>query len=270
MVHQLVLNLIHVSICWSSLLTRFRLRRKLNQSSNAIKIKQDLNRLSNPKLAKDQLWFYQTQKGGYGEGDKFLGIRVPVSRSIAKANVDLPLAEIAKLTASKYHEVRFVGLAILVLQFQKTKDPKVQKQLFDFYLKLVKQGCVNNWDLVDATAPYLGQYLVDKPDAMKLLQQLTRSKNLWVQRVGVMFTAAFIRAGNNNPTLLLSEQLLYHPHDLIHKATGWMLREAGKRNIADLRGFLLKHAAIMPRTMLRYSIEKLPESERKKWLAKKS
>jgi 3-methyladenine DNA glycosylase AlkD len=242
----------------------------LKKLPTATHIERELKQIGNVKLAKDQLWFFQTQKGGYGEGDKFLGIRVPVSRSIAKANVDLPVIEIAKLTASKYHEVRFVGLAILVLQFQKTKDPKVQKQLFDFYLKLVKQGCVNNWDLVDATAPYLGQYLVDKPDAMKLLQQLIRSKNLWVQRVGVMFTAAFIRAGNNKPTLLLSEQLLDHPHDLIHKATGWMLREAGKRNIADLRGFLTDHADVMPRTMLRYSIEKLPESERKKWLAKKS
>lgn len=245
-------------------------RSNLNQSSTAAKVKQALNRVSNPKLAKDQLWFYQTQKGGYGEGDKFLGIRVPQSRAIAKANVNLPLAEIAKLTDSKFHEVRFVGLAILVLQFQKTKDAKVQKQLFDFYLNLVNQNKVNNWDLVDATAPYLGQYLVDKPDAMKLLQQLIKSKNLWVQRTGVMFTFAFIRSGNNKPTLLVSEQLLNHPHDLIHKATGWMLREAGKRNLADLRGFLAEHAAVMPRTMLRYSIEKLPESERKKWLAKKN
>jgi 3-methyladenine DNA glycosylase AlkD len=236
----------------------------------AIDIEQELKQIGNPKLAKDQLWFYQTQKGGYGEGDKFLGIRVPVSRSIAKANTDLPLAEIAKLTASKYHEVRFVGLAILVLQFQKAKNPKTQKQLFDFYLKLVKQGRVNNWDLVDATAPYFGQYLVDKPDAIKLLQQLIRNKNLWVQRTGVLFSFAFIRAGNNKPILQLAKQLLNHPHDLIHKATGWMLREAGKRNIADLRGFLTDHADVMPRTMLRYSIEKLPESERKKWLAKKS
>lgn len=244
-------------------------RSDLNKSSTAAKIKQELNRVSNPKLAKDQLWFYQTQKGGYGEGDKFLGIRVPQSRAIAKANVNLPLSEIAKLTDSKYHEVRFVGLAILVLQFQKTKDTALQKQLFDFYLKLVKQNRVNNWDLVDATAPYLGNYLVDKPEAMKFLQQLIKSKNLWVQRTGVMFTFAFIRAGNNKPTLVLSRQLLNHPHDLIHKATGWMLREAGKRNIADLRGFLSEHAAEMPRTMLRYAIEKLPETERKKWLAKK-
>ncbi|MBM3690887.1 MAG: DNA alkylation repair protein [Actinobacteria bacterium] len=236
----------------------------------AASIIKSLTKLANPKLAKDQLWFYQTQKGGYGEGDKFLGIRVPVSRSIAKANTNLPLTEIAKLTASKYHEIRFIGLAILVLQYQKAKDAKTQKQIFDFYLKLVKQGQVNNWDLVDATAPYLGHYLVDKADAMKLLQQLIKSKNLWVQRTGVLFTFAFIRAGNNKPTLLLAKQLLNHPHDLIHKATGWMLREAGKRNISDLRGFLSDHSAVMPRTMLRYAIEKLPEAERKKWLAKKS
>jgi 3-methyladenine DNA glycosylase AlkD len=242
----------------------------LNQSLTAAKIIQELNRLSNPKLAKAQLGFYQTQKGGYGEGDKFLGIRVPASRAVAKANINLPLTEIAKLAASNYHEVRFVGLAILVLQFQKTKDPKQQKQLFDFYLKLVKQNSVNNWDLVDATAPYLGAYLIDQPGASKLLVQLAKDKNLWVQRVAVLFTFAFIRAGDNQPTLLLAKQLLNHPHDLIHKATGWMLREAGKRNIADLRRFLTDHAVVMPRTMLRYAIEKLPEPERKKWLAKKS
>ena len=242
----------------------------MNQSLTAAKIKQELNQLSDPKLAKAQLGFYQTQAGGYGEGDKFLGIRVPVSRSIAKANINLPLTEIAKLTASKYHEVRFVGLAILVLQFQKTADPKQQKQLFDFYLKLVKQNSVNNWDLVDATAPYLGAYLIDQPGASKLLVQLAKAKNLWVQRVAVLFTFAFIRAGDNQPSLLLAKQLLNHPHDLIHKATGWMLREAGKRNLAHLRGFLTDHAAVMPRTMLRYAIEKLPEPERKKWLAKKA
>jgi len=242
----------------------------LKNLPSAIEIERKAKQIGNPKLAKDQLWFYQTQKGGYGEGDKFLGIRVPVSRSIAKANINLPLTEIAILTASKYHEIRFIGLAILVLQYQKTKDPKTQKQLFDYYLKLVKQNKVNNWDLVDATAPYLGQYLVDKDDAMKLLQQLVKSKHLWVQRVGVMFTFAFIRASNNKPILHLAKQLLNHPHDLIHKATGWMLREAGKRNISDLRGFLSDHSAVMPRTMLRYAIEKLPEAERKKWLAKKN
>lgn len=236
----------------------------------AIGIEREAKRIGNPKLAKNQLWFYQTQKGGYGEGDKFLGIRVPESRTIAKANVNLPLVEITKLTDSRYHEVRFIGLAILVLQFQKTKDAALQKQLFNFYLKLVKQNRVNNWDLVDATAPYLGRSLVDKPNAMKLLQQLIKSKNLWVQRTGILFTFAFIRAGNNKPTLQLAKELLDHPHNLIHKATGWMLREAGKRNINDLKGFLAVHAAVMPRTMLRYAIEKLPESERKKWLGRKN
>lgn len=240
----------------------------MKQPPTALNVIRELKQVSNPKLAKDQLWFYQTQKGGYGEGDKFLGIRVPQSRAIAKANVNLSLSEIAKLTDSKYHEVRFVGLAILVLQFQKTKDAALQKQLFDFYLKLVKQNKVNNWDLVDATAPYLGRYLVDKPDALKLLQQLIKSKNLWLQRTGIMFTFAFIKAGNNKPTLQLAKELLNHPHDLIHKATGWMLREAGKRNINDLQEFLKRHSKVMPRTMLRYSIEKLPEKQRREWLKK--
>lgn len=245
-------------------------RINLKPFPTAASIVKELKSIADPNLAEDLMWFFQTQKGGYGEGDKFLGIRVPVSRSIAKANVNLPLEGIARLTASKYHEVRFVGLAILVLQFKKATDPKLQKRLFDLYLKLVKQGSVNNWDLVDSTAPYLGKYLLNQPDPMKLLKRLSKSKNLWEQRTSVMFTAAFINAGNNKPTLLLAEQLLNHPNDLIHKTTGWMLREAGKRDIADLRGFLTKHATVMPRTMLRYSIEKLPEAERKKWLAKKS
>jgi len=241
----------------------------VRQVLTAAKIERELKDIANPKLAKGQLGFYQTQKGGYGEGDQFLGIRVPQSRLIAKANIDLPLIELNKLAASKYHEVRFTGLAILVLQYQRAKDPKLQKQLFDFYLKLVKQGSVNNWDLVDATAPYLGQYLVNKPDAMKLLQQLVKSKDLWVQRTAMIFTFAFIRVGNNEPTMALAKLLLNHPHDLIHKAAGWMLREAGKRNLTDLRGFLSEHSTKMPRTMLRYAIEKLPEPERKRWLAKK-
>lgn len=237
-------------------------------NKSASQVLKELKKLGNPKLAEAQLWFFQTQKGGYGEGDKFLGIRVPVARSVAKANRDLSLVEIEKLAKSNFHEVRFVGLAILVLQFQKTKDPKLRKQLFEFYLKLVKQGAVNNWDLVDATAPYLGNYLVNQSNSTKLLTKLVNSKDLWEQRTGIMLTFAFIRAGNNQPTLMLAEKLLDHPHDLIHKATGWMLREAGKRNIKDLRAFLTQHSSRMPRTMLRYSIEKLPETERKKWLAK--
>lgn len=238
-------------------------------SKSASQVLIELKTLGNPKLANDQLWFFQTQKGGYGEGDKFLGIRVPIARSVAKANRELSLVEIEKLAKNKFHEVRFVGLAILVLQFQKTKDLNLRKQLFEFYLKLVKQGAVNNWDLVDATAPYLGEYLVKQTNAMKLLTKLVNSKNLWEQRTGIMLTFAFIRSGNNQPTLVLAEKLLHHPHDLIHKATGWMLREAGKRNIKDLRAFLTEHSSQMPRTMLRYAIEKLPEAERKKWLAKK-
>jgi 3-methyladenine DNA glycosylase AlkD len=229
-----------------------------------------LKKLGNEKLAKDQLWFYQTQLGGYGEGDKFLGVRVPVSRSIAKANRDLKLTELDKLAKSKYHEVRFVALAILVMQFKRAKESNQQKELFNFYLKLVKQGAVNNWDLVDASAPYLGEYLVEQPKANSVLLGLINSDDLWIQRTGVMMTFAFIRAGNNQPTLILAEKLLNHPHDLIHKAVGWMLREAGKRNVNDLRTFLNKHAVVMPRTMLRYSIEKLSENERKKWLAKKT
>jgi 3-methyladenine DNA glycosylase AlkD len=160
-----------------------------------------------------------------------------------------------------------VALAILVIQFRAAKDQRVRKRLYETYISMVKGGgIVNNWDLVDASAPYFGEYLIDHPDRVKILMKLAKNKDLWVQRVAIILTFALIRAGNNKPTLILAKEFLNHPHDLIHKATGWMLREAGKRDLAELRGFLKQHVHQMPRTMLRYSIEQLPKSERKRWL----
>jgi len=211
--------------------------------TTALSVQKQLRRKGNPKLANAQLSFYQTQLGGYGEGDKFLGIRVPESRKI---------------------------VVILLLQFKKATTKQEQKVLFDVYLKLVKSGkVVNNWDLVDATAPIFGTYLIADPKADKFLLELLKSKSMWVQRVAMLMTFAFIRDGDNRLTLILAEKLLNHPHDLMHKASGWMLREAGKRNIRDLREFLGNHSSNMPRTMLRYSIEKLPERERHKWMTTK-
>jgi 3-methyladenine DNA glycosylase AlkD len=162
-----------------------------------------------------------------------------------------------------------VALAILVIQFRAAKDQRVRKRLYETYISMVKGGgIVNNWDLVDASAPYLGEYLIDQPDRVKILMKLAKNKDLWVQRVAIILTFALIRAGNNKPTLILAKEFLNHPHDLIHKATGWMLREAGKRDLVALRGFLKQHVHQMPRTMLRYSIEQLPKSERKRWLLK--
>ena len=235
--------------------------------SSAVIVTRKVRALANKKLASAQQGFYQTQPGGYGAGDKFLGISVPLSRKVAKEYKELSLSEIKRLSTSSFHEIRFVALAILVNQFRAAKDPIVRKRLYETYISMVRGGgIVNNWDLVDASAPYLGEYLIDQPDRVKILMKLAKNKDLWVQRVAIILTFALIRAGNNKPTLILAKEFLNHPHDLIHKATGWMLREVGKRDLAALRGFLIQHVHQMPRTMLRYSIEHLPKSERKRWL----
>ena len=235
--------------------------------SSAAIVTRKMRALANKKLASAQQGFYQTQPGGYGAGDKFLGISVPHSRKVAKEYKELSLPEIKMLSTSPLHEIRFVALAILVIQFRAAKDQVVRKRLYETYISMVKGGeIVNNWDLVDASAPYLGEYLIDQPDRVKILMKLAKNKDLWVQRVAIILTFALIRAGNNKPTLILTKEFLNHPHDLIHKATGWMLREVGKRDLAALRGFLKQHVHQMPRTMLRYSIEHLPKSERKRWL----
>ena len=235
--------------------------------SSAAIVTRKMRALANKKLASAQQGFYQTQPGGYGAGDKFLGISVPHSRKVAKEYKELSLSEIKRLSTSSFHEIRFVALAILVNQFRAAKDPIVRKRLYETYISMVKGGgIVNNWDLVDASAPYLGEYLIDQPDRVKILMKLAKNKDLWVQRVAIILTFALIRAGNNKPTLILAKEYLNHPHDLIHKASGWMLREAGKRDLVALRGFLKQHVHQMPRAMLRYSIEHLPKSERKRWL----
>ena len=235
--------------------------------NSAVTLKRKMRALANKKLASAQQGFYQTQPGGYGAGDKFLGISVPHSRKVAKEYKELSLSEIKRLSTSSFHEIRFVALAILVNQFRAAKDPIVRKRLYETYISMVKGGgIVNNWDLVDASAPYLGEYLIDQPGRVKILMKLAKNKDLWVQRVAIILTFALIRAGNNKPTLILAKEYLNHPHDLIHKASGWMLREAGKRDLVALRGFLKQHVHQMPRAMLRYSIEHLPKSERKRWL----
>ena len=235
--------------------------------SSAAIVTRKMRALANKKLASAQQGFYQTQPGGYGAGDKFLGISVPHSRKVAKEYKELSLSEIKKLSTSPFHEIRFVALAILVNQFRAAKDPIVRKRLYETYISMVKGGgIVNNWDLVDASAPYLGEYLIDQPGRVKILMKLAKNKDLWVQRVAIILTFALIRAGNNKPTLILAKEYLNHPHDHIHKASGWMLREAGKRDLVALRGFLKQHVHQMPRAMLRYSIEHLPKSERKRWL----
>ena len=234
--------------------------------------------------------FFKSGPGQYGEGDEFLGVTVPNVRTVAGRFSGLTEAEIYELMQSPIHEHRLLGLIMLVAKWKKiTKSGRgrsagevaaqlaAQQELFDFYLRLVYEGRVNNWDLVDTSAPYFGMYLVGKPDAMELLESLARSENLWERRVAIMFTfastrAAVLKIGQTDfaPTLQIAEILLHDKHDLIHKAVGWMLREVGNRDAAELRNYLSRYAAEMPRTMLRYAIEKLDADERKKWLAAKT
>ena len=212
--------------------------------------------------------FFKTGPGDYAEGDIFIGVVVPQTRKVAARYKDLPITEIAKLTNSDIHEVRLCGLVILTNQFKRSRDLIEKKRLFNFYLKELKAGHVNNWDLVDVTAPTLGEYLLQLEDPMAVLNKLAKSKSLWERRVSVVFTFAFLRAGDLEPTYEMAERHLEDSHDLMHKAVGWLLREMGKRDPGLLRAFLQAHCTEMPRTALRYSIEKFSESERKRWLQK--
>lgn len=210
--------------------------------------------------------FYKTGPGEYAEGDVFLGGTVPQTRSVANSYKNLELVEVQKLFNSPFHEARLCAAIILNLQFKTAKSSQERKRIFDFYLKQVRAQRINNWDIVDVSAPWMGVYLLEVADPMPLLMKYSKSKSLWQRRVSIILTFALIRAGDLQPTIIISEALLKDKEDLIHKAVGWMLRELGKRDVMLLRSFLAKHSHEMPRTMLRYAIEKLPESERKKWL----
>ncbi|MBU0597651.1 DNA alkylation repair protein [Patescibacteria group bacterium] len=229
-----------------------------------IKIKSELKKLANPKQAKILMQFFKIGKGEYGEGDIFLGIKVPVQRQVVKKYQDLPLKDVQQLLNSKIHEHRLVGVLILVRQFMKG-DEKQRGVIYKIYLKNTRR--INNWDLVDLSAPNIvGTYLLDKP--RKILYQLAKSKNLWERRIGIMATFIFIRNNDFKDTLAISKILLNDPHDLIHKAVGWMLRELGKRDQVIEEKFLKEHFQKMPRTMLRYAIEKFPEKKRQGYLRK--
>jgi 3-methyladenine DNA glycosylase AlkD len=210
--------------------------------------------------------FYKTGPGEYAEGDLFLGGTVPQTRSVAKNYKDLSFEELDKLFKSPFHEARLCAAIILNLQFKAAKSSDVRKKIFVFYLKQVRSERINNWDIVDVSAPWMGVYLLEVDDPMPLLRKFSKSKSLWQRRVSIILTFALIRAGDLEPTLTISKALLKDKEDLIHKAVGWMLRELGKKDVMLLRGFLKQHSHEMPRTMLRYAIERLPESERKRWL----
>jgi 3-methyladenine DNA glycosylase AlkD len=174
--------------------------------------------------------------------------------------------EVQKLFNSPFHEARLCAAIILNLQFKTAKSSQERKRIFDFYLKQVRAERVNNWDIVDVSAPWMGVYLLEVDDPMPLLMKFSKSKSLWQRRISIILTFALIRAGDLEPTIIISEALLKDKEDLIHKAVGWMLRELGKKDVNLLRRFLKQHSHEMPRTMLRYAIERLPEPERKRWL----
>jgi len=238
---------------------------------SANEIQKALRLVIEPKRAVSAPRFFKTGPGQYGEGDRFLGVPVPAQRSIAKTWQAEPLAELAKLVTSPIHEERLTGLFILVRQFERasrgrTANAETQRLAYEFYMKHL--DAVNNWDLVDSSAPnILGGYLLTQPaSARKQLLKLARSKNQWHRRIALLATSAFIRVGEFEDTLKLSDLLLSDTEDLIHKAAGWMLREVGKRDISVLRAFLNRHAHAMPRTQLRYALEKLSGAERQRYL----
>jgi 3-methyladenine DNA glycosylase AlkD len=227
----------------------------------------DLHALARKGRASDLAHFFKTAPGGYGEGDVFIGVVVPDTRSVAKKYIELSFPELEKIISSPIHEERLCGLIILTLRYKRDKDAQSRKKIFTFYMKMLRAGHVNNWDLVDVSAPIIGDFLITDPKHLELLEKLSRSKNLWQRRTAMIFTFAFLRKGITGPTVVIAENLLEDSHDLIHKAVGWMLREMGKRDPYLLKSFLKENAPYMPRTALRYSIERLPESERKRWLA---
>ncbi|NUM25282.1 MAG: DNA alkylation repair protein [Candidatus Buchananbacteria bacterium] len=225
----------------------------------------ELSALADKKQAQVLQGFFKTGPGQYGEGDIFLGIKVPRTRLIAKKYLQLSLSEIQSLLNSSIHEYRLGALFILIAQY-KVADDALKKKIFNFYLKNTRR--INNWDLVDLSAPNIvGDYLLDRD--RQVLYRLAGSKDLWGRRISIIATFAFIRNNDFNDTLKIAKTLIADPHDLIHKAVGWMLREVGKRELKVEEAFLNRYAAKMPRTMLRYAIEKFSDQKRKYYLTRK-
>ena len=228
-------------------------------------IKQALEILSIPEKAEFFPKFFKTGKGEYGEGDVFIGVTVPDQRSVAKEFYSkISLEELSELLSSKIHEHRLTALLMLVYKFEKTKDKIGQKEIIDFYLKHTKY--INNWDLVDTSCyKILGRYCFENQDS-KILEKLSDSKNMWEMRMAIVGTMHHIKKGQFELTKNFALKNLKHPHDLMHKANGWLLREMGKMNEKELLDFLKVHYKEMPRTCLRYAIEKLDEELRQDYL----
>ncbi len=225
-------------------------------------LKKELKSYSSPQAAEILQRFFKTGPGEYGEGDRFLGIKVGPLRKIAKKYSVLELKDVKKLLHSQAHEERLVALFILIHQFDRGEED-LRRKIFNLYLKNTKY--INNWDLIDLSAPkIIGVYLFNKP--RDVLYKLAKSKSLWERRISILSTFYFIREKDFKDTLKVSKILLNDEHDLIHKAVGWMLREVGKRCLETEEKFLKKHYQKMPRTMLRYAIERFPETKRQAYL----
>lgn len=221
-----------------------------------------LQAIADPKRAKSSEWFFKTAKGDYGEGDKFIGIKVPDQRRVARRFMSLPLKEVIALLKHPIHECRFTALEIMVMQFERA-DFKQQETIARVYLKHTKY--INNWDLVDTSAPYIiGSWCMQH--GTNILSKLARSKLLWERRIAIVATQHMIRKRSFADTIRIATILLNDKHDLIQKAVGWMLREVGNNDAAVLHAFLQRHASRMPRTMLRYAIEKFAPSVRKRYM----
>ncbi|MCD6115928.1 DNA alkylation repair protein [bacterium] len=227
-------------------------------------VKKELKEKADAEKAQHLQKFFKAVPGGYGEGDKFIGVVVPDQRKIAKRYYkDCTLQEAEQLLNTEIHEYRLTSLFILIYKFEKLKEEEKRREIVHLYVNNMVR--VNNWDLVDLSSyKILGPFLEDKDKS--LLYELTDSGDLWKQRIAVITTFHFIRNGQYSDTLKIAEILLNHKHDLIHKAVGWMLREVGKRDFETEYDFLRKHYNSMPRTMLRYAIEKFDEKLRKQFL----
>lgn len=227
----------------------------------------DFKRIGNPERAQQMQRFFKTAPGEYAEGDLFLGISVPDIRAYEKAHRPWRVKTLALLLERPYHEVRHLALIGMTELYRRTRSEEVREELLASYLSLT--AMINNWDLVDVSAPgIVGEYVHAHPiEGNPLLDRLADSSSLWEQRIAMVANWRLIRYGEYEATIRIAERLLHHPHDLIHKAVGWMLREMGKKQESLLFAFLDKHAATMPRTALRYAIEKLPSDLRSYYLS---
>jgi 3-methyladenine DNA glycosylase AlkD len=234
--------------------------------SLAAKLKKEIRSHKSAEKAKDLAWFFKTGPGEYGEGDKFLGIKVPVIRKIIKNYFTIDLCALNSILTSKFHEERLAALLILVKKYEKAQAVKEKNAIYRYYCN--NTTYINNWDLVDQSAPnIIGQHLFSRN--RKVLHQWAKSKDLWRKRIAIVATHYFIRNNDFSETLKIAEILLHDKHDLIHKAVGWMLREVGKRDLPAEEKFLQKHYQKMPRTMLRYAIERFAEGKRQFYLKRR-